>query len=101
MHFAREGYPWIFGLGSLSLVLGLLGFSFSGCVLLGLTLFIAFFFRDPDREIPDDTDAIVSPADGRVITVEPLARGKYAWSSLLLGLASSCLRSTCMSIAYR
>lgn len=78
MHFAREGYPWIFGLGALSLVLGLLGFSFSGCIFLGLTLFVAFFFRDPDREIPDDTAAIVSPADGRVITVESLARGKYA-----------------------
>ena len=77
MHFAREGYPWIFGLGSLSLILGLLDFHFSGWILLGLTLFIAFFFRDPDREIPDDTDALVSPADGRVITVEPLARGTY------------------------
>ncbi len=78
MHFAREGYPWIFGLGSLSLVLGLLGFHSSGCILLGLTLFVAFFFRDPDREVPGDTDVIISPADGRVITVEPLARGKYA-----------------------
>ena len=77
IHFAREGYPWIFGLGSLSLVLGLLGFSFSGCALLGLTLFVAFFFRDPEREIPVDPDAIVSPADGRVVTVEPLARGPY------------------------
>ncbi len=78
MHFAREGYPWIFGLGSLSLVLGLLGFHSSGGILLGLTLFVAFFFRDPDREVPGDTDVIISPADGRVITVEPLARGKYA-----------------------
>lgn len=78
MHFAREGYPWIFGLGSLSLVLGLLGFHSSGGILLGLTLFVAFFFRDPDREVPSDTDVIISPADGRVITVEPLARGKYA-----------------------
>ena len=78
MHFAREGYPWIFGLGSLSLVLGLLGFRSSGCILLGLALFVAFFFRDPDRETPGDTDVIISPADGRVITVEPLARGKYA-----------------------
>ncbi len=77
MHFAREGYPWILGFGSLSLVLGLLGFHFYGCILLGPTLFIAFFFRDPDREIPDDTDAIVSPADGRVVTVEPLAHGPY------------------------
>ena len=78
IHFAREGYPWIFGLGSLSFVFGLLGFSFSGVIVLGLTLFVAFFFRDPEREIPDDPDAIVSPADGRVVTVEPLARGKYA-----------------------
>ncbi len=78
IHFAREGYPWIFGLGSLSLVFGLLGFSLSGCLLLGLTLFVAFFFRDPEREIPDDTDGIVAPADGRVVTLEPLARGQYA-----------------------
>ncbi len=78
MHFAREGYPWIFGLGSLSLVLGLLGFHFSGWILLGLTLFVAFFFRDPEREIPGDLDAIISPADGRVVSVEPLARGPYA-----------------------
>ncbi len=78
IHFAREGYPWIFGLGALTLVFGLLGFHSSGWMLLGLTLFVAFFFRDPDRETPDDADAIVSPADGRVVTVEPLARGKYA-----------------------
>lgn len=78
MHFAREGYPWIFGLGSLSFILGLLGFHSSGSLLLGLTLFVAFFFRDPDREVPADTDVIISPADGRVISVEPLARGKYA-----------------------
>jgi phosphatidylserine decarboxylase len=78
MHFAREGYPWIFGLGALSLVLGLLGFHSSGWILLGLTLFVAFFFRDPEREVPGDPDAIISPADGRVVSVEPLARGPYA-----------------------
>lgn len=77
MHFAREGYPWILGLGSLSLVLGLLDLQLFGWILLGLTLSVAFFFRDPDRDIPDASGVIVSPADGRVITVEPLAHGKY------------------------
>ncbi len=77
MHFAREGWPWITGLGVCSFALGLLELQPLGWVVLGLTLFVAFFFRDPDREIPDGTGLIVSPADGRVVTVEPLAHGKY------------------------
>ena len=77
MHFAREGYGWIFGLGALSLTLGLLGWQPFGWLVLGLTLFVAFFFRDPDRAIPDDERFIVSPADGRVITIEQHAQGRY------------------------
>jgi len=39
---------------------------------LGLLLaaFVAFFFRNPHREIPSDPQVIVSPADGRVVKVE-------------------------------
>ena len=32
--------------------------------------FVAFFFRNPKREIPPDPRAIVSPADGKVVKVE-------------------------------
>jgi phosphatidylserine decarboxylase len=39
-------------------------------LLLALTTFVAFFFRNPDRHIPEDPSAIVSPADGRVVNVE-------------------------------
>jgi len=28
------------------------------------------FFRDPPRTLPDDPDAVVSPADGRIVMVE-------------------------------
>jgi len=35
-----------------------------------LTLFIAYFFRDPARVVPADPDLIVSAADGLVVTVE-------------------------------
>ena len=31
------------------------------------TLFICYFFRDPDRVVPDQDGAVVSPADGKVI----------------------------------
>jgi phosphatidylserine decarboxylase len=29
--------------------------------------FFAFFFRDPERDVPNDRDIVVSPADGRVV----------------------------------
>src|SRR5262252_4365071 len=35
-----------------------------------LAAFVAFFFRNPRREIPSDPRVIVSPADGRVVKVE-------------------------------
>jgi phosphatidylserine decarboxylase len=46
-------------------------------VLIFLALFVLFFFRDPERTPPPDPDAIVSPADGRVMeVVEELCDGK-------------------------
>lgn len=35
-----------------------------------LSAFVAYFFRNPNRSIPDDPDVIVSPADGKVIRLE-------------------------------
>jgi phosphatidylserine decarboxylase len=45
-----------------------------GAVLAVLGLFVFFFFRDPDRKIPADANAVVSPADGHVVEIvqEPL-----------------------------
>src|SRR5881392_106839 len=42
----------------------------AGIFLLLLTAFVAFFFRNPKREIPADPRVIVSPADGRVVKLE-------------------------------
>lgn len=38
-------------------------------VLVCLALFVFSFFRDPERVIPDQAGAIVSPADGRIVVV--------------------------------
>jgi phosphatidylserine decarboxylase len=70
MHFAREGYSRIFGFGIVSLLLNLLGFQIAGLVFLLLTLFVAFFFRDPERMALADDRFILAPADGRVVAVE-------------------------------
>jgi len=41
----------------------------SAAVLVFLALFVFSFFRDPDRVIPAESGAVVSPADGRVVVV--------------------------------
>ena len=35
-----------------------------------ISIFVLQFFRDPPREVPDDPDAVLSPADGRIVAVE-------------------------------
>ncbi|HEU0369267.1 MAG TPA: phosphatidylserine decarboxylase [Candidatus Acidoferrum sp.] len=40
-----------------------------GSLLIALGFFCFSFFRDPERAIPDDPAAIVSPADGRVVVI--------------------------------
>lgn len=66
---AREGWPFIIGGLLLSLVLT----PCSGWLALPFWLFTLFalqFFRDPPRPVPQDADAILCPADGRIVVVE-------------------------------
>ena len=67
---AREGWPFlaIAFIASL-LVQFFLGFAWA-LPLWAVTLFVLQFFRDPGREIPDDPQAVLSPADGRIVAVE-------------------------------
>ena len=41
-----------------------------GILLFLLAAFVAFFFRNPSRQIPPDPRVIVSPADGKVVKIE-------------------------------
>ena len=47
-----------------------LGLYLATFLVLLLAVFVAFFFRNPSREIPADPRALVSPADGVVKVVE-------------------------------
>ena len=42
-----------------------------------LTAFMAYFFRDPQRKVPNEANIIVSAADGRVTRVETRENGKF------------------------
>ncbi|HTB22716.1 MAG TPA: phosphatidylserine decarboxylase [bacterium] len=53
-----KGHPWFGPLAGLALL---------------FSAFCAWFFRNPVRAIPSDPDVLVSPADGKVIAIEPLS----------------------------
>src|SRR5215470_2197217 len=65
----KEGY--YFGLPLLSLggVAVFVGWMVPAVLLVCLGAFVFYFFRDPERIIPTDPGAVVSPADGRVLVV--------------------------------
>ncbi len=67
---AREGWPFI-GL-ALLVAGGVHAFAGFGWALFPwlILLFMIQFFRDPPRDVPQDPQAILSPADGRIVSVE-------------------------------
>jgi phosphatidylserine decarboxylase len=73
---APEGYPFVFG-SLLITVIALLFLPFVSCFFFGLTIFMTFFFRDPERKIPEGEGIFVSPADGKVILIKDVYEKDY------------------------
>jgi phosphatidylserine decarboxylase len=65
---ARAGYPFIFACVFATVVFALLGLVLLSLIGLVATFFICYFFRDPDRVIPNDAGYVVSPADGKIVS---------------------------------
>jgi phosphatidylserine decarboxylase len=74
---ARAGFPFIFTASFATVVFALLGFT--GLAIFGMvvSLFICFFFRDPDRLVPNTLKGLVSPADGKIIAIEQLETSPF------------------------
>lgn len=69
MKIRKEGYPFIGAGTALFLASFLVGLWWIRLFTAALALFVAWFFRDPERETPADQGIVVSPADGEVIDV--------------------------------
>ncbi|MEA2116073.1 MAG: phosphatidylserine decarboxylase family protein [Thermodesulfobacteriota bacterium] len=74
---AKEGFPFILFCGFITLICSILGYQI--VVLAGLltTGFVTWFFRDPLRIQPEDKEAIISPADGKVILVDEIFDDRF------------------------
>jgi phosphatidylserine decarboxylase len=72
----------------LGVVLMMLRLWWPGAILAVLGLFVIYFFRDPERQIPNEPGAVVSPADGRVVEIvdEPLGENAGKRISIFLSI---------------
>lgn len=76
MNFAREGMPFIAGawsVAAVAVVLALITRSWPlwllALIVTLLALWVAYFFRDPERDGPRGERLVIAPADGRVVLI--------------------------------
>ena len=80
---AREGWPFVAGsLAAAVVVWAMAGFAWSLPLWL-VAIFVIQFFRDPPREVPSQANAVLAPADGRIVKVEK-AHDPYTGRDTLL-----------------
>jgi phosphatidylserine decarboxylase len=66
----REGFPFIIPLGIFTLIFSFFGIIWVVSLFFIATCFVAWFFRNPEREFADGAKAVISPADGEIIKIE-------------------------------
>jgi phosphatidylserine decarboxylase len=83
---AREGWPYI-GASILAAVLVWLLFGFAWSLPVWLVVaFVIQFFRDPPRAVPAQPNAVLSAADGRVVSVRKALDPYTQTDSLLISV---------------
>ncbi len=80
---AKEGLPFLIPVALLTVILGIMGWKIWMSLGILLSLFIAYFFRNPRREIPNLQNIILSPADGRVIHVGECEEDRFLKEKVL------------------
>ncbi|MBO8138088.1 MAG: phosphatidylserine decarboxylase family protein [Desulfotomaculum sp.] len=73
---AQEGWLYLAVLAAVGIVFYLFN-PYLAVFPLILFLFVAFFFRNPKRVIPQDQNAVISPADGVILSVDEVEEERY------------------------
>src|SRR5262249_52957939 len=81
MRIAREGWPYILSPLVAAAALAALHLPWLAAAFAVLGLFVAFFFRDPERAVPPGVRLVISPADGRVVQILPSEDGPLGASA--------------------
>lgn len=80
---AREGWPFLIA----ALLLGAAAAwwrPWAAIPFALLLVFFAWFFRDPERTVPGGADTFVSPADGKVMSVQTVFENRFLQSEATL-----------------
>jgi phosphatidylserine decarboxylase len=72
----KEGFPFVIVPAIIALIFGFLQIWPAVAAFVAVALFMAYFFRDPHRNVPNDDNVIVSAADGRVTRIDERDDGK-------------------------
>jgi phosphatidylserine decarboxylase len=73
----KEGWPFVAAFAAATLIVGMIGWAIPAMVFGALTLFTAWFFRNPRRVIPQAPGTIVAPGDGKVVAIEKEFEPRY------------------------
>jgi len=106
-----EGIPFIIPPGAVTIVAFFCKAMGAAVLLFVVTAFVLWFFRNPERKVPEDTRVVVSPADGKVLKIEDvieneLVRGPCKKISIFMSLFNVHVNrvpvsGTVMSIRYK
>ena len=77
MVIVSEGYKFIGAALILALILGIFAHPYAAIPFVVLACYFAYFFRSPAREIVQDVNHILSPADGTVTEITPVGMDDF------------------------
>lgn len=80
---AVESYPFVGLFAFVTLVVALLDWSLVTVLCLAVTLFSVYFFRNPDRTVPQGEGVVVAPADGKVVFADIVREERYCKDEVL------------------
>ncbi len=73
----KEGIPFVLVPIIVALIFAFFQIWIGLALFVALALFMAFFFRDPQRTVPNEANIIVSAADGKVTRIEDRENSKF------------------------